>query len=588
MKNKYKLAFLSLISVSALSVFGASQVSADDSNIYNYQDFNQTVSNTAEPTGEGTLRIGYAMDTPFEGTLNWAFYTLGTDSTILNYFDESVFTFDENRQATNDGAIEYDMDLDNNTVTFTVKEGVKWHDGEPLTIEDYVYSYEIIGHPEYMGVRGTSPGFTLIEGYNEYRAGEADEISGIEIVDDMTAVFTYTELSPSLTSGGFWFYAMPKHYYEGIDITDMASAPETRERPIGIGPYMVDSITPGEAVIMKKFEDYWRGEPQLDGIDLVVTPTSTIANELANGNFHMTTGFPTTQYPDVADMEGVEWLASIEPVYDYIGFKYGEWDDENGRVDYKPEEMKMGDKDLRLAMWHAIDNVAVGERFYNGLRLPATTLIPPSHADYHNADIETPTYDPDEANRILDEAGYVDVDGDGFRETPDGEPLEINFASMSGGDVSEPLANYYIQSWRAVGLNVGLINGRLIEYNSFYDMLGNDDPDIDIFLAGWSIGTDVDQNALFAADAPYNFIRYESEEQTELLRLGSSAEALDIDVRIQAYNDWQALMAEEVVIIPTLYRAGVYPISTDVVNYSVEYGYNEDYLLYRLGLSESE
>ncbi len=586
MKNKYKLAFLSLISVSALSVFGASQISADDSNIYNYQDFNQTVSNTAEPTGEGTLRIGYAMDTPFEGTLNWAFYTLGTDSTILNYFDESVFTFDENRQATNDGAIEYDMDLDNNTVTFTVKEGVKWHDGEPLTIEDYVYSYEIIGHPEYMGVRGTSPGFTLIEGYNEYRAGEADEISGIEIVDDLTAVFTYTELSPSLTSGGFWFYAMPKHYYEGIDITDMASAPETRERPIGIGPYMVDSITPGEAVIMKKFEDYWRGEPQLDGIDLVVTPTSTIANELANGNFHMTTGFPTTQYPDVADMEGVEWLASIEPVYDYIGFKYGEWDDENGRVDYKPEEMKMGDKDLRLAMWHAIDNVAVGERFYNGLRLPATTLIPPSHADYHNADIETPTYDPDEANRILDEAGYVDVDGDGFRETPDGEPLEINFASMSGGDVSEPLANYYIQSWRAVGLNVGLINGRLIEYNSFYDMLGNDDPDIDIFLAGWSIGTDVDQNALFAADAPYNFIRYESEEQTELLRLGSSAEALDIDVRIQAYNDWQALMAEEVVIIPTLYRAGVYPISTDIVNYSVEYGYNEDYLLYRLGLSE--
>lgn len=586
MKNKYKLAFLSLISVSALSVFGASQVSAEDSNIYNYEDFNQTVSNTAEPTGEGTLRIGYAMDTPFEGTLNWAFYTLGTDSTILNYFDESVFTFDENRQATNDGAIEYDMDLDNNTVTFTVKEGVTWHDGEPLTIEDYVYSYEIIGHPEYMGVRGTSPGFTLIEGYNEYRAGEADEISGIEIIDERTAVFTYTELSPSLTSGGFWFYAMPKHYYEGIDITDMASAPETRERPIGIGPYMVESITPGEAVILKKYEDYWRGEPQLDGIELIVTPTSSIANELANGNFHMTTGFPTTQYPDVADMEGVEWLAAIEPVYDYIGFKYGEWDDENGRVDYKPDEMKMGDKNLRLAMWYAIDNEAVAERFYNGLRLPATTLIPPSHADYHNADIETPTYDPDEANRILDEAGYVDVDGDGFRETPDGEPLEINFASMSGGDVSEPLANYYIQSWRAVGLNVGLINGRLIEYNSFYDMLDNDDPNIDIFLAGWSIGTDVDQNALFAADAPYNYIRYESEEQTELLRLGSSEEALDIDVRIQAYNDWQELMAEEVVIIPTLYRAGVYPISTDVVNYSVEYGYNEDYLLYRLGLSE--
>ena len=217
----------------------------------------------------------------------------------------------------------------------------------------------------------------------------------------------------------------------------------------------------------------------------------------------------------------------------------------------------------------------------------------PSHTDlllkepeFHNADIEVPSFDPEEANRILDEAGYEDVDGDGFRETPDGEPLQINFASMSGGDTAEPLANYYIQSWRGIGLDVSLIDGRLIEYNAFYDMLDSDHPDIDVFLAGWNIGTDVDQSALYGHDAPYNYIRYASEENTQLINEGSSSEALDIDYRIQVYNDWQELMVEEVVVIPTLYRSGVHPVSTDVVNYSVELGFNEDYHLYRWGLSE--
>ena len=560
--------------------------SADEADTYDYEDFNQSVSNTGEPTGEGILNIGYSMDTPFEGTFNWAFYSLGPDADILEFFDESVFTFNENRQATNDGAIEYDMDEDDNTVTFTVKDGVTWHDGEPLKIQDYIFSYEVIGHPDYEGVRGNTDGFTLIEGYNEYKAGEADEISGIEVIDDQTAVFTYTELSPSLTSGGFWFYAMPEHHYGDMPVSEMAAAPETRENPIGIGPYKIESITAGEAVTFSKYEDYWRGEPQLDGIELTVTPTSSVANALESGDIHMAMNFPVVQYPDVSDMENVEWLAEVEPIYDYIGFKVGEWDDEAGQVDHKPDEMKMGDKELRRAMWYALDNDAVGERFYNGLRWKATSLIPPSHADYHNSDVEVPGYDPEEANRILDEAGYEDVDGDGFRETPDGESLEINFAAMSGGDTAEPLANYYIQSWREIGLNVVKTNGRLIEYNTFYDMLDNDAPEIDIFLAGWSIGTDVDQTALYATNAPYNYIRYESDENTELLQRGNSEEALDLDVRIDVYNERQELMAEEVAVIPTLYRAGLYPVSTDLVNYSVEYGFDEDYHLYNWGFSE--
>ncbi|GAB3063129.1 oligopeptide ABC transporter substrate-binding protein [Salinicoccus sesuvii] len=563
---------------------GSSDSASGD--VYNYEDFGTTTSNDGEPMEGGTLNVGLSSDTPFEGTLNFNFYQGNPDFEVISLFDEPVFSMDENFQYTNDGPIEFEVNEDDNTVTFTLKDGINWHDGEPLTINDYVYAYEIIGHPEYPGIRGATDGFTLIEGYNDYKAGDADSISGIEVVDDQTAVFTYTELAPSLTAGGFWAYALPEHHYEGVEVADMAEAPETRENPIGIGPFQVDSITPGEAVVMTKFEDYWRGEPNLDGVTLSVVSPSSVANAMETGDIDYAINFPTDQYPDVEDMEGVEWLANIEGAYTYIGFKLGEWDEDEGRVNYMPEEMKMGDPELRRAMWHAMDNDAIGERFYNGLRWKATSLITPYHADWHNADLEVPEYDPEEANRILDEAGYEDTDGDGFRETPEGEPLEINFASMSGGDTAEPLANYYIQAWREVGLNVQLTNGRLIEFNTFYDMLENDDPGVDIYQGAWGVGSDVDPYGLYGPDVDFNYPRYESEESTRLMEEGNSPDAFDVDTRQEIYNDWQELMVEEMPVVPTLYRAFVVPVNERVVNYSIELGYDEETLPYNWGVTE--
>ncbi|CDZ99189.1 Oligopeptide-binding protein AppA precursor [Jeotgalicoccus saudimassiliensis] len=555
--------------------------------VYNYEDFAKTVSNTGEPSGEGTLNIGYSSDTPFEGTLNWAFYQGAPDADMMAHFDEAVLAMDADFQYTNEGAVQYEMNEEDNTVTFTVRDGVKWHDGEPLKIQDYVSSYEIIGHPDYDGVRGSTDGFTLIEGYEEYRNGEADSISGIEIVDEKTAVFTYTELAPSLTAGGFWSYAFPTHHYEGMEVSEMAAAPQTRENPIGIGPYKVDSIVSGESITMSKFEDYWRGEPGLSEVTVRVIAPSSIASAVESGDVDIAKSFPTDQYPDVADMEGVEWLANIDGAYTYIGFKLGSWDAEAGKVDYKPEEMKMGDVELRRAMWHAIDNDAIGERFYNGLRWKATSLITPYHANWHE-EVDVPAYDPEEANRILDEAGYEDVDGDGMREDKEGEPLSINFASMSGGDIAEPLANYYIQSWRDIGLNVELTNGRLIEFNTFYDMVENDDPEIDIYQGAWGVGSDVDPSGLYGEDAPFNYTRYASEENTDLLTKGNSQEALDVEYRKDIYNQWSELMAEEIPVIPTLYRAFVTPVNERVINYSEDYEWNEDLLWYRVGVEDAE
>ena len=476
---------------------------------------------------------------------------------------------------TNDGAATYEISEDGHVFTFTIGDNVNWHDGEPVTAEDWLFAHEVIGHPDYDGPRYGSD-FTNIEGMEEYHAGEADTISGIKVIDDKTLEITYIQATPSLVTGSIWTYPLAKHIFGDMEVAEMSASPEVRENPIGFGPFKVESIVPGESVTMVKNEDYWRGEPNLDGVTVKVINPNVVVQELESGGVDTVSAFQVDQYPDNAEMSNVEYLGRIDRSYSYIGFKLGTWDKENGEVVTDPEA-KMADVNLRKAMWHAVDNTTVGERFYNGLRWNATTLIPPSHPEFHDDSNAGVSYDPEAAKQLLDEAGYVDVDGDNFRENPDGEELVINFASMSGGEVAEPLAQYYIQAWEQVGLNVQLLDGRLQEFNSFYDRVGqngDDDPAVDIYSAAWGVGIDVDPRGLYGRDAIFNFSRYSSDKNDELLAAGVSEDAFELENRQKVYNEWQQFMIDEVPVFPTLYRSELVPVNNRVHNYYIGDGTN--------------
>lgn len=521
----------------------------------------------------GSLNFGLVSDTGFEGLLNFNFYAGNPDAQVIEWFDESLLSNDENFQYTQDGAATFEYSDDYKVWTFTIRDDVNWHDGKPVTAEDWAFSYEIIGHPDYDGVRYGSD-FTIIEGMEAYHNGEADTISGIKVIDEKTLEITYLSPTPSLLAGGIWGYATPKHVFEGIEVADMSSSDPVRKNPIGMGPFKVDSIVPGESVVFKKNEDYWQGAPKLDEVVLRVVDDSVIANELSSGKIDVADRLPTDQYDDNKDMEGVTFLGDTENSYSYIGFKLGTWDKENNRVDYKPEESKVGDVELRKAMWYAVDNDTVGEKFYQGLRWAGTTLIAPTHPDFHDATIETPSYDPEKAKEILDAAGYNYKDGDeeGYRLDKDGNELVLTFAAMSGGDVAEALTNYYIDAWGDVGIKVELLDGRLQEFNTFYERVGNggnDDPEVDVYMGAWSVGSDVDPAGLYGPVAGFNFPRYESEENSELLEKGVSLEAFDLEYRQDIYKEWQELMVEEVPVFPTHYRAVLVPVNDKVLNYSI-------------------
>lgn len=199
----------------------------------------------------------------------------------------------------------------------------------------------------------------------------------------------------------------------------------------------------------------------------VVNP-SVVVKSLENGDIDVAEVL-AEQYEQAKELDNVELLGKVELAYSYIGFNFGQYDKEK-EENVMDENPKFKDKRLRQAMAYAINNKEVGEKMFKGLRFPANSVITPNFK-YNNKDLKAYEYNPEKAKKLLDEAGFVDTNNDGIREDADGKEFKINFASMSGSDVSEPLARYYIQQWEQVGIDVELLDGRLHEFNSFYDLL---------------------------------------------------------------------------------------------------------------------
>ena len=569
--------FVTLLSVGALAACGngggtsSSGNNSADNGDKSELTFPLATTNNDEAIEDGQLDVAVATDSQFKGLFQWEFYQDAFDAAFMAPSHEPLFSNDDNFTITNDGAASLELDEDAKTATITLKDNVKWSDGVDVTADDVIFPYEIIGNSEYTGIRYDDT-FRNIVGMEEYNSGSADTISGITKVDDKTVKIEYKEMNPSMlqAGGGIWTYAAPKHTLEGIAIKDMESSDQVRKNPVTFGPYYMSNIVAGESVEFLPNEYYWNGTPQLKKITMKSLPTASATEALNSKLYDMIFQMPTDTYDTYKDIAGYTNLGRQQTSYTYLGFKLGKWNAESGSVEYDPNS-KMADKALRQAMGYALDNTAVGERFYAGLRSNATSLIPPVFESFHDADLKGFTQDLDKANKLLDDAGYKDVDGDGIREDKDGNKLTINFASMAGGETAQPLADYYVQQWKEIGLDVQYTTGRLIEFNSFYDRLENDDPEIDIYQAAWSTGTDPNLSGLWGANAAFNYTRFESEENTKLINDINSSAAFDADYQKEAYKKWQEYAFEEAFAIPTLFRNEVLPVNDRVKDWNWAY-----------------
>lgn len=528
--------------------------------------FPAIVTNEKPGTQGGLLKVALVTESAFAGVFNWCFYEDNYDNQIMSWFGEGVLSFDENFVADQDGAATYEYDVDAKTITLHLREGVKWHDGKPVTLDDLLFAYEVICHPDYQGIRYGESEMNVV-GVEEYHNGTADKIAGLELSkDQMTLTIHFKNFYPSILVGGFWTYPIPRHYYGDIPVKEMAAHEKTRKTPIGFGPFKVKNIVPGEMVELERFDDYWMGKPKLDGVIIQVIKQALVPAAMEEGRFDVAQ-FTSQQYPDYDNPTNYQYIGEIQTVFSYTGFKLGKWDQASNSNIINPNAKMMNVK-LRQAIGYAVDNTSLGEALYSGLRFLATTVITPRHASYQNKEMEGYNYDPEKAKQLLDEAGYKDVDGDGFREDPNGKPFTITWATMEGEGM-ETYAQFKIQCWAEVGLKVELYNGRLTEFNAFYDAVEADDPAIDMYDGAWQTGYDPNPSSLWGHYSSANYTRYTSDTFDAIIKDISSNQAWDNDFLAQRYKDWQQTFFEEAPAIPTLWRIQLFAVNNRVKNYEV-------------------
>ena len=498
-----------------------------------------------EPQQGGTLV--YGIDAPPEGLFSTAFYGIATDFEVIELFDESLINYNENLEP--EPNVASWTTEDNKVFNFKFEEGVKWHNGEELTVNDWVFAFETLASPDYDGPRYTN--VQTIEGAEAFRNGEADTISGVEVVNDYEVIVTFDEARVNNLTN-LWSYPLPKSVLGDVPVAEMSASEWVRSTPIGIGPFKVDKIVPGESVEFSKFDEYWNGDVNLDKIVLRVIDNSSVVGALQNGDVDMISLQPVSG-PEVEPLENVEIVTYPGLSYYYVGFKLGKFDNESQTI---TEELpKYQSKELRQAMMYAINRQEWVDAFFFGYAEVVNKPVPTSHwnaADDAEAELNTYEYDPEKAMEMLDTAGYVDTDDDGFREDPNGDEFVVKFSHYATGNPTfESRAQAITQYWEAVGIKSEL---EMVEVNLYYEMIEKDDPSIETFFGGWGTGTDPDPSGLWKADQLWNYPRYNNPEADQLLD-----DALNIDIvgtdqqaRADLYIEWQKIVNEDV---PMLYIA---------------------------------
>jgi peptide/nickel transport system substrate-binding protein len=430
-----------------------------------------------------------------------------TFNILLNIYDGLLFK--ESDGSFSPGLAESwqrDGDL---TWEFTLREGVTFHNGEPLTAEAVAFTVNRILDPATESP--ISRGFAFIE--------------SIEVTGDLTFTITTSNPQPLAESYFAELLTIPPAYFEEVGADAFA------ENPVGTGPFMVDSWQRDVAVTMTANPNYWRGPADIDSLEFRPVPEAlTRFSSLAAGEADLVVNVPSSLVPSIESNDALklETIAGARVIF--VGMN---------TLAESPVQNPL----VRQALNYAVDVDAIIAGVLGGLATPTTTLLTDIDLGYNDA-LDPYPYDPERARELLAEAGY----GDGLSlrlETPNGR-------YVSDVQVAQAIA----AQLEAVGVTVDFV---VREYGAYVgDLFAGNAPDL--FLLGWG-------NAVFDADfilypltRTDGLLSYYSNPELDLL-LDEGSTSVDVNVRQQVYTEATALLQDEAPFIYLYKQQDAYGIS---------------------------
>ncbi|MCS1350660.1 peptide-binding protein [Mechercharimyces sp. CAU 1602] len=471
-------------------------------------------------------KVTLAMFSAPKGLFNPIFYEDQYDVYVLNYSFEPLFVRDEKLNLTPNLAKEWKFSDDAKELTITLEDGVKWHDGEAVTVDDMIFAWETIADKDYTGPRFSD--VASIVGAEEKNKGKAETISGIEKIDDLNVKVTFKDPAANHLDK-LWGFPIPEHLYKDIPIKEMPNADVTMKKPIGNGPFKISEIKPNEYVVLDKNADYFKGKPYLDQIVWKVIAQDVALGALQNGEIDFLPQIAPKEFDTLSKDDSLTIKETQDFGYQYMGFNL--------------TKEKLQDKKLRQAMVYAIDRQGIVDGLLKGHGSLLNQHIPQASWAYNESLKDAYPYDPEKAKNILKEAGYVDKDGDGFVEDPKGNKLKLKLSYPTGNPVREQSAQPITENLRAVGLDVKL--DQPAEVAVYYDNV--EQSKYELFLAGWGLTPDPDPSGIWLSTDQWNFSRWDSKESDKLIKSAVTAKDAiqDQNKRKEYYAKWTELVSDE-------------------------------------------
>jgi peptide/nickel transport system substrate-binding protein len=457
-------------------------------------------------------------------------------------------------------------DGDAMTVTWTLRDGLKWSDGEALDCDDVAYTWEWNMDPDNTGLYGGTVGW--------------EDISGIDCPSPTEVVVHFSNVYEGYI--GLISYVLPEHYVSTFPIADQVTgagftAEEMADVPTN-GPMKFESVTPGSELRMVRNENWQNpatGEPAyLDGITF-----KWYADAAA-----MIAGYGSNEYDLAKDLNEAD-LPSVETYGDQVHqltsltyeFLRPNWNAEecSPRIADRGEGCPAADPAIREAIRWAIDKNEINDRLLAGAAEVAETNTSPN-AWFYAEPAEVAEFDPEQAKQVLEDAGWTDEDGDGVREK-DGLQANIELCTTTRQVRQDTLA--LVSSWlKDVGIASTVNAVSADDIFATFNESTDDTPCVlqrhmfDVAEHAFSVPLDPNSNYTVyhsTQSSPEEGQNNASVNEPEIdAALDTVKSTVDFSEILTAMSDFQRIYVEKTVEIPLYFRKEVYLVNPKIQNFT--------------------
>ena len=438
------------------------------------------------------------------------------------------FSFEDGSTVVPDLAESWEVDEDSRVWTFHLRDDVTWHDGEPFTAEDVVFTVETIRDPD-VASRWNAAFVTL---------------DTVEALDEHTVRFTFSEpFAPLLATLAYNLSIVPEHILAPLDLSLPSGPTEFVTNPIGTGPYRFVEQVSGSHFVVEANPDYYEGEPNIERVYFQVMPdVNTQVAQLITGEMDVSWTVEPIHLQRLQQANNIELNDVNIPRWDWIPLNL--------------TNPLFQDKRVRQAMTLALDRQALVDVVLAGYGEVADGPIPPAIAWVGRDDVAQYPYDPERALALLEEAGWT-RGADGVLRNEAGETFSFTLLADRGNPTRDQIYLVAQDAWRAIGMDVEI---ETTEWNTVLSRYreGN----YDARLGWWVIKPDPDLYDYFHTNGALNQIRYSNPEVDALLERGRAVS--DQAERAEIYHELQQLLAEEMPSIFLYYPTEIRATSTRV------------------------